>query len=264
MITNTDKMIRMDAAELLLIAHKLKTVSKVLTHCGINATDPKGRAFLKTFMTEHGVMKIAVVSELTNVNINELLDVITTSKSTSQVLRHYSIQTTDPKSREYVKRVMRDAGVEFDGSKLGIDTESKLQEAVQTSNSYSDVLRFLGLPINNNISRIKQSIKEKGLDTSHFMSIAIPYRKLSDWAADDIFKVYSEYPRNKLYAAIVSFKVIDNCCKYCGIDEFWNGLRIEFDVRYVNYIKTDFSINNLELVCPNCVRSLQLNNTKPL
>lgn len=53
--------------------------------------------------------------------------------------------------------------------------------------------------------------------------------------------------KNRLYAEGLK----NNKCEECGIDS-WNSKKIECELDHINGDRTDHSLDNLKILCPNC------------
>lgn len=137
-------------------------------------------------------------------------------------------------------------------------TKDLLSKAVASSESYSGVLRFIGLkPVGGNISHIGRRIKEYGIDTSHFTGQGHSRGKsLSKTAVPkDILVLGKPMDRriqtNKLRKCLEILGV-DEVCNQCGIGTVWNGKPIVLEINHINGNYWDNRKDNLEFLCPNC------------
>lgn len=124
---------------------------------------------------------------------------------------------------------------------------------VGKSNSYSDVLRALGLTTRGGSSQdiIKRRIRELGCDVSHFGNKRIKSPTQTHSMKDILVE-------NSSYANIASLKrrLINNGllkyeCSKCGISS-WNGQPLALHLDHINGINNDHRIENLRFLCPNC------------
>jgi hypothetical protein len=56
-------------------------------------------------------------------------------------------------------------------------------------------------------------------------------------------------------------KLKQNKCGICNINPIWNGKSLELILDRINNIKTDNNLDNLRLVCPNCISQLKKKST---
>lgn len=140
-------------------------------------------------------------------------------------------------------------------------TPTELQYLLDTSNSYSDILRKIGLnPKGRNPDTLKKVINEYKLDetqlnlnrTNLYAKCARDAHKIITYELEDILNgKYPKYQSSKLLRRLVESGLKNNKCEICGITE-WNGNPITFQLHHINGIHEDNSLNNLMVVCPNC------------
>jgi 5-methylcytosine-specific restriction endonuclease McrA len=138
-------------------------------------------------------------------------------------------------------------------------TKELLKAAVQQSESYAGVLRYLGLKIaGGNQAHIVRKIEAFGIDTTHFTGQA--HRKGKSYPSDhqpDSFylkrfpegsrRVDAKYLRRGLVNAGVAHK-----CSICGLDPEWNGQALTLQVDHVDGDWYNNVLDNLRFLCPNC------------
>jgi len=147
-----------------------------------------------------------------------------------------------------------------------IHTYEKVLAAVQESLCLSDVIRKLGLvPQAGNFENIKNRIKDYNIDISHFKTPA-ELTKLRH--ANGEYKVtFKEMPLESLL--IINKKRLDNSkikerlvkeglkeykCEgeNCSVKNEWLGKKLILRLDHINGNNTDYRLENLRLLCPNC------------
>lgn len=131
-------------------------------------------------------------------------------------------------------------------------TKEILEPLVIKSQSVSDVLRFLNLRIDGGThAHVKRRIKSFGIDTSHFKSNArkgkVAFNRLS---ALEYIKS-SCVNTHKLRLKLIEDGIKDSICELC-MRNTWNELPIPLELHHKDGNKENWSIENLQILCPNC------------
>lgn len=127
----------------------------------------------------------------------------------------------------------------------------EIKEAVQTSTTFSDVLRKLNIPIvGNNSKTLKNILEEHNIDYSHFTGRAKSYKtnyvKAENYLDNNKFiKAY------QLKKKLLKEKIKENKCEICGLTE-WLGKPLIIQLHHINGNNTDNRLENLQMLCPNC------------
>lgn len=100
--------------------------------------------------------------------------------------------------------------------------KEKLEEAIANSFNYSDVLRYLNIPLQgNNASTLKRKIKEYGLNISHF-TLKGRKSRVQYINAEHYLKRESNIKSAKLKNKLLQEGLKENRCEICGLTE-WLG-----------------------------------------
>ncbi|GAA2432677.1 hypothetical protein GCM10010405_14530 [Streptomyces macrosporus] len=166
----------------------------------------------------------------------------------------------DGRSRAALRRMLTELGVDtshFTHARKSIP-EAPLREAVSGITGYADVMRRLGLPVNDaNHRRVHRHVARLGLDTSHFkrrtrreMRPKAPKR-----IADEVLRTRPEgTPRTnhaRLRRALDEIGVPYRCV-LCGNQGEWLGVPMTLQIDHVNGAPHDNRRENLRYLCPNC------------
>ncbi|MFF5012478.1 HNH endonuclease [Streptomyces sp. NPDC001165] len=136
--------------------------------------------------------------------------------------------------------------------------EDELRSLVQNSTSYADVMRGLGMDVNDtNHRRVRRAASRLDLDTSHFKrrSWGRPERPASPPTAHRVLVVLPEQAgrtnRTRLHQALAEIGV-PYACAECGNIGEWRGRPITLQIDHVNGNWRDNRRENLRYLCPNC------------
>ena len=130
-----------------------------------------------------------------------------------------------------------------------------LPEVVKNSLSISQVLQALGLkPAGGNYVQVKKYIKQLNLDTSHFTgqghlrgkTHTYTRRPLTDYTEKGV-----SIQSHKLRLRLIADGVFPPCCNKCG-GSHWMGQDIPLELEHKDGNHHNNSLDNLELLCPNC------------
>lgn len=143
-------------------------------------------------------------------------------------------------------------------------SKDQLQELVNNSHSFSDILRSLGKPIHGGlVDHIKKRLIHYEIDYSHF--------KGRGWRSGVRLMAPSRIGRTKeqfvehflvnngpfittdnLKKKLISFGVLESICDVCGNKGEWNNMPLTLQLDHKNGIRNDNRLDNLRILCPNC------------
>lgn len=166
----------------------------------------------------------------------------------------------DSQSRSALASLLRRRGIDtshFRKARLAIP-EDTLRNAVQRATSYADVMRALGLEVNDtNHRRVRRKVLQLQLDTSHFTR--------RSWASMQVHEPKAIAPttlvvrpqgstltnRERLHRALQEIGVAYRC-ESCGNPGKWLGQSFTLQIDHINGEWLDNRAENLRYLCPNC------------
>ncbi|KUO18391.1 HNH endonuclease family protein [Streptomyces dysideae] len=166
----------------------------------------------------------------------------------------------DSRSRATLSHMLRARHIDtrhFSHQRVSIP-EDRLRDLVRHSASYADVMRGLGLDVNDtNHRRVRRAAARLGLDTSHFTRRAWgrPERPAPAPTAHRVLVVLPDHAgrtnRTQLHRALTETGV-PYACETCGNKGEWLGQPITLQIDHVNGEWRDNRRENLRYLCPNC------------
>ncbi|MFD8422317.1 HNH endonuclease [Streptomyces sp. NPDC059466] len=189
----------------------------------------------------------------------ELREAAAAANSVRGVARALGV-ADDSRSRAALAHMLRTRGVDiehFSHRRLAIP-EDRLRDLVEHCTSYADVMRGLGLEVNDtNHRRIRRAVTRIGLGTSHFKRRS--WGRPADPApAERASKVLAVLPeaagrtnRTQLHRALTEIGV-PYLCVTCGNTGEWLGRPITLQIDHVDGNWRDNRRENLRYLCPNC------------
>lgn len=137
-------------------------------------------------------------------------------------------------------------------------TKEVLQEAINSSQSFSDVCRFFGkAPRGAVYLHIQSRIRKFCLNTDHFLGKSAkagarnPGRSRKLLPSEILVTGYTfRAPTFQLRRAMIESGILYECSE-CGI-KHWRGVNIVLHIDHINGDWTDCRIENVRFLCPNC------------
>lgn len=63
---------------------------------------------------------------------------------------------------------------------------------------------------------------------------------------------HPQYQTYKLKLRLIEEGILKNVCKCCGLENNWNGKKIELELDHIDGDSKNHNLKNLRLLCPNC------------
>jgi Zn finger protein HypA/HybF involved in hydrogenase expression len=122
---------------------------------------------------------------------------------------------------------------------------------VKDSVTFSEVLRKLNIPIQgNNSVTLRKLLDENNIDYSHFTGRARFY-STNYVESKEYTEGRKEIRTFKLKEKLLKEHLIEYKCDVCGIST-WQNKHIVLQLHHIDGNNTNNSIDNLQLLCPNC------------
>ncbi len=136
-------------------------------------------------------------------------------------------------------------------------TISQLEEAVNKSTSFRQVLKRLGLqPTGGNYFQLQKYINELRLDTAHFKGMGwrkgLHFEFKPKMPLEQILIRNSNFQSYKLKNRLVREGLKSSRCEECGWSKMSEDGRLPLEIDYINGDVHDNRLENLRILCPNC------------
>ena len=139
-------------------------------------------------------------------------------------------------------------------SKVYQVSDQEFIEIVNSSISYSECLRKLGLSTNGGSSTdvLKKRIKELNCSIEHFKRTG-GTNNGKTIPLNEILIENSNYANiSRLKSRLIKEKLIEYKCAKCGNTGEWQGEPLSLQLDHINGNNKDHRLKNLRLLCPNC------------
>lgn len=143
-------------------------------------------------------------------------------------------------------------------SKIYNLSKEELQELLNNSNSYAEILECCGIKGSSSTVTLKRVISEYCLDTTIFEENR--KRHCIESAKENhtaIYNIYDKLKRNtkvnnhKLKNKLIELGLKEAKCEMCGITE-WLGQPVKFHLHHEDGDHFNNELSNLKILCPNC------------
>ena len=135
-------------------------------------------------------------------------------------------------------------------------TKEEFENLVKKSFSKAGVIKSRGLvPLGANYRGFDLLVKQWNIDTSHFLGQGHLKNKTHNYSPpmklEDVFSNKKGMGSSKLRKRLIKEKIFEHKCNRCKNTE-WQETKIPLELEHKNGNPFDNSLENLELLCPNC------------
>ena len=127
--------------------------------------------------------------------------------------------------------------------------ENKFKNTINNSYYLRYIVKKMGCILNNKtIKKIKMKMEELNININDFSS--------SKYVSHEINTIKKNNKENKKH--LLEKDLIENKCQSCKIGDMWNGRLLSLKLDYNNSNPTDKNVDNMRLLCPNCLSQLNI------
>lgn len=122
---------------------------------------------------------------------------------------------------------------------------NKIKCNINKVKDFTNLLRLLGMKVcSNRKKKLKAICDENNINYSHFSH----YKKVN---IEDLLCANSTDDSSFIRRKLLKAKIKQNKCEKCGISE-WCGKPISIQLHHIDGNRTNNSLENLIMLCPNC------------
>ena len=133
-------------------------------------------------------------------------------------------------------------------------TQQEFENAVRNSTSIRQALQLLNVvPAGGNYQTFKKTVKKWNVDISHFedktakiKSYKHPIRPITDYLDNK-----QTTTSHRLRKRLIKDGLFEEKCCVCNLTQ-WNGKPIPLELEHVDGNHENNSLENLQILCPNC------------
>ena len=137
-------------------------------------------------------------------------------------------------------------------SKIDLIPEEEFRQLIQTSYSYNEVLRKIGMSHGRSQNDIiKRRCNQLNISCEHFKKVGNGTNP--QFSLKEILIQNSTYTNNtRLKQRLLNEHLLKNKCAICGNEGIWLNQPLSLQLDHINGVHNDNRIENLRILCPNC------------
>ena len=130
-----------------------------------------------------------------------------------------------------------------------IYNENKFKNTINNSYYLRYIVKKMGCILNNKtIKKIKMKMDELNININDFSS--------SKYVSHEKNTIKKNNKQIKKH--LLTKNLIEKKCQSCKIGDMWNGRLLSLKLDYNNSNPTDKNVDNMRLLCPNCLSQLNI------